>query len=216
LVYSVNGIAPVITANVKMSNGYIHIISGVLKPIDFSGYEWLKENEGYSILTKAMDTTRLSYGLELSRRYTILAEHDSIYNRYGINSVIDLIDVFATPDLKLRDYDNSFFQYVAFHVLEGSYFLSDLNWGSKYYPTFATRKVKIELGVNKIKINQEKDTIFMNISELGDTTARTYVGMFPNYSDVYTTTGAVHSLSELLYFYIPPTSSGFIWNKQVN
>lgn len=216
VVYSINGMAPVINASLKMTNGFVHVISGVLKPIDFSGYEWLKENEGFSILTQAIDTARLSYGLDLSRRYTILAEHDSIYSRYGINSLTDLIDVFATPDLKLRDRDNSFFQYVAFHVLAGSYYMSDLEWGSDYYPTFSSREVKIELGVNRIRINHEKDTIFMNISEQGDTTIIDYVGMFTNYSDNCTSKGAVHSLSELLYFYVPPTSSGFIWNKQAN
>ncbi len=203
MVTLVNDVAPVIEFNLKMENGYIHIISEVLQPVIISGFEWLEQNSEYSILAQSLEITGLKNKLGVNKKYTILAEHDSIYSRYGINSIDDLIDTFATPGLPYAEWDNSLYQFAAYHVLKGDYFLLDFEWGSKKYKTYADDRVQIDAGF-EFRINPGLDTFCLDISESGDTTVINYIRLFWEESNILTKTGPIHLISEVMYFYKPP------------
>ena len=140
-IYKVNNIAPVILPNLEMLNGYVHVISEVLEPVKFSGYDWLQNHDEYSILAGALDITGLGDTLGLFRRsenntlikneYTLLVEHDSIFARNEINSLDDLIARYNTPGTQYTDPDNGLYQFAAYHILQGSWFLADFG-ASRY------------------------------------------------------------------------------------
>ena len=213
-VYKVNNVAPVIQSNLEMVNGYIHVISEVLEPVNYSGVQWLIDNPNFSILSQALDITGLrdtlgvyrttSSGKLVKNRYTILAEHDSIYNRSGINSIDDLIDEYATPGLPYTDPENGLYQFAAYHVLEGENFLVDFDQ-TRNYNTYANAPVLMASGL-EVRINPGVDTFRLEISGSGDTTAITHIGLYYQESNILTKNGAIHFLDEIMEFYTPRLS----------
>lgn len=194
----VNNAAPVIKANIKLSNGYIHVVSGVLEQAKVLGYDWLQEQSSYSILANAVRLSGLRNRLWWNK-YTILAEHDSIYHRMGIRNVDDLIQRIATPGMPLTNTNNTFYLYTAYHFLGGDLYLNDFNWGNSNYATLAGKPLTVSVGVD-IKINPGVDTYGFKISESRDTTVIDYISPVWEYSNILTRTGPVHSISELLFY----------------
>ncbi len=195
---NLNNEVPVIQTNLKMTNGYIHVISGLLQKSEISGYNWLQQHDDYSILAKAMEISGIKKGLWWNK-YTILAENDSIYNRNGIYSVEDLISRIATPGISLTDKSNAFYRFVGYHIVGGEFFLNDLSWGNKKYTTLGSTQLTIDVGFN-IRINPGVDTYGIEISESGDTTVIDCISPVEENCNLITTTGPIHSISEVLYF----------------
>lgn len=121
----INNLAPIIKPNLEMTNGYIHVISEVLNPVDISGYDWLQQQNQYSILAQAMEISGIKKKLKWNK-YTLFAEPDSIYRRYGIKYVEDLINRIATPGIALTTKANAFYQFTSYHILDREYFMNDL------------------------------------------------------------------------------------------
>ncbi len=194
----VNHVAPIIKANLDMSNGYIHVISEVLQKPDVSGYEWLQKQNEYSILARAMELSGIKYRLWW-KKYTIFAEHDSVYNKIGINRIEDLINRVATPGLAYTNTANSFYKFTAYHLVGGEFFLNELKWGNNKYTTMASKYMIIDVG-HEIRINLGVDSFGVTISASGDTTLIDYVRPIWENSNIPTNTGPVHSISDIMSF----------------
>jgi len=194
----VNNSASIVKSNLKMTNGFIHVISGVLQKTEVSGYDWLQQQEGYSILAEAVRLSGIQSRLWWTK-YTILAEHDSIYRRYGIHNVEDLKARIATPGMSLSNRNNAFHLFAAYHFVGGEYYLNDFNWGNKKYTTLAGRSLAIDIGV-EIKINQGIDNYGYRVSNTGDSTLIDYISPVWENSNIMTTTGAIHSISDLMFY----------------
>jgi uncharacterized surface protein with fasciclin (FAS1) repeats len=85
----VNNSARIIISNQNMSNGFVHVLSGVLQKTEISGYDWLQQQDEYTILAEAVRLAGIRNRLWWSK-YTILAEPDSIYHRNGIRILMTL------------------------------------------------------------------------------------------------------------------------------
>ncbi len=194
----VNNSASIVKTNLKMTNGLIHVISGVLQKTEVSGYDWLQQQDDYSILAEAVRLSGIQSRLWWTK-YTILAEHDSIYRRNGIHNVEDLKARIATPGMSLSNRNNSFHQFTAYHFVGGEYYLNDFNWGNRKYTTLANVSLDIEVGV-EIKINQGIDTYGYKFSGTGDSTLIDYIRPVWENCNVMTRTGAIHSISDLLFY----------------
>ena len=195
-VIKVNNVAPIIKANLKMTNGYIHVISEVLQRVKISGYDWLQQQDDYSILAQAMEYCKIRYRL-LFDKYTIFAEYDSIYHRNGIMNIEDLINYVAPAGSSNSTKLNSIYQFTAYHILSGEYYLNDLYWGNKGYWTLNNKSVMINVG-EEIKINPGINTYGITISESGDTTIIDYIRPVWEGCNNVTKTGPVHSIADLL------------------
>ena len=209
-VYKVNNIAPVVLPNIELINGYIHIIDEVLEPIAYSSYDWLLENEDYSIISEAFTITGLvdtlgifstnQSGESLKNLYTILGEPDSIFQKKGINSIEDLIEVYNTPGREYHDIENDLYQFAAYHILEGSYFLDEFS-GVYNYNSYANSPVQISADF-EIRINPGVDTLDV-IIDGGDTTIINYVRVDMVESNILTKNGAIHVLKDVMEVHIP-------------
>lgn len=197
-IIKVNNSATIIKSNLKMTNGFIHVISGVLEQVKISGYDWLQQQDDYSILAEAVRLSGFRSRLWWDK-YTILAEHDSIYRRNGINSVEDLVSRIATPGMALTNRDNKFYLFAAYHFVGGEYYLNDFNWGNYNYATLASKPLTISVGVD-IKINPGIDTYGFKISDSGDANEIDYISPIWENSNILTRTGPIHSISELLFY----------------
>ncbi len=192
----VNNEASILKSNLNMTNGYINVISEVLQKSDISGYEWLQQHNDYSILANAMDLTGINKRLWWNK-YTILAEHDSVFHKKGIQTVDDLINRIATPGMPFTNTSNPFYQFAAYHILAGEYYLNDLRWGSNNYSTLGKSPLVINVGV-EIKINPGVETFGVKVSETGDTTLINYISPVWENCNIVTGTGPVHSITEIL------------------
>ncbi len=191
----INNSAPVIKSNIDLTNGYIHVISEVLQKVEISGYDWLQQHDEYTILAQAMEYCRIRQKMWMDK-YTILAEHDSIYSRNGILNLEDLLNRIA-PGASTSGKTNALFKFSAYHIMSGELYLNDLNWGSKGYWTMDNKPVTINVGLD-IKINPGVVNYGNEISESGDTIVIDYISPVWEDSNILTGTGPVHSISNLL------------------
>ncbi|HET6558907.1 MAG TPA: fasciclin domain-containing protein, partial [Prolixibacteraceae bacterium] len=208
--YKINNQAPVSKANIEVSNGYIHVIDVMLKPITLNSYNWLKMNSGYSILTAAIEATGLSQVLDVDMKsedqtlspFTMLVEPDSIYNKRNIHSFEDLASAISPGRTDYTNSSNPLKLFVQYHILTESEFLDDLQGKVTNYNTFADIPLTINgLGID-ILINKGKE-IFEPIIANGDTTIIDFVGIDYDASNVITQSGSIHFVNQVLKPQIP-------------
>lgn len=192
LIIKVNNVAPVVKSINNMTNGNVHVISKVLEPVNISGFDWLQQQDEYSILSKAVEYSGLRNYLRWDK-YTILAEHDSIYNKNGIYNIDDLIERIATPELLLTSRGNYFYQFTATHIVSSELYLNDFPLGRSRYNTMGREPVLIEVGHN-IRINNGEQTYGFTISE------SEFVDVILEGCNIMTGSGPIHSISKLLIF----------------
>lgn len=194
----VNNRAPIFKSNLKQTNGYVHVVSEVLQKAEIRGYDWLQQQDDYSILAQAMELSGIRAKLKWNK-YTLLAENDAVFSRNGIHRIEDLINRIATPGVPLSGSSNVFYLFTAYHILNGEYYLNDFSFGEKIYPTLANKFLTIYAG-QEIRLNTGVDIFGTSISAAGDTTVIDYLLPVWDFSNIYTQTGPVHSLSEVLFY----------------
>jgi uncharacterized surface protein with fasciclin (FAS1) repeats len=207
--YMINNQARVIKSNIEVSNGYIHHIQTVLKPIIFTTYQWLEESAGFSIFKSAVDLTGLQSVIDINMKeletpepVTLMVEHDSIYNKIGIKSVSDLIDVISPGNSNYTDESNPLYNFVGYHVLNGRYFIDNFFGVATNYTTFSETPLNINgLGLD-LEINKGKE-IFDTIVNQSDTTIINYIKFLYDESNVITQSGAIHFIDRMMKQHTP-------------
>ncbi len=132
----------IIDRDIRMANGYAHVIDQVIDPLSKDIYAVVSEDPSYKIFTEGLKLTGIKdtlqlisfpYGTKSARtRFTLLAVPDTVYQRMGINNINDLIKwTGANPD-SVNFINNPFYRYIEYHCLAGTYYLSNLN--TQLYP----------------------------------------------------------------------------------
>lgn len=188
-----NKYSKIIKRNIHTANGYIHVIDKVLDPVTKDIYSVISTDPSYKIFSEGLSLTGLKdtlqiisfpYGKRVARtRFTILAVPDTVYQRYGINNVGDLINwCGANPD-SLTFLNNPFYRYIEYHCLNGSYYTSDFNTG--IYSILSRD--------NNISVTIEDD-YKINL----DRTTKKYTGLIIPASNTPAKNGALHAINGLL------------------
>ena len=184
----------IIDRDIRTSNGYIHVIDKVMDPVTQDIYSIVSSDPSYTIFSEGLSLTGLKdtleiisfpYGSSLARtRFTVLAVADTIYQRYGIDTVEDLIEwTGANPD-SITYLNNPFYRYMEYHCLNGSYYLSDLNSG--IYPILSRdNNMSFTIDTEDYKINYDRTT-------------ETYTGFIIPASNTPAKNGAVHAINDIL------------------
>jgi uncharacterized surface protein with fasciclin (FAS1) repeats len=183
----------IINRDIRLANGYAHVIDKVLDIITKDVYTMLAENPSYKILTEGLKLTGLKdtlqlisfpYGKRTARtRFTILAVPDSVYNANNIFNVDDLIKwTGANPD-SLTYLENPFYRYIEYHCLDGTHYLSDLNTG--LYPILSHDNNVLMTIDNDYKINLHPKN-------------QSYTSFNIPASNVPAKNGAIHAINDLL------------------
>jgi uncharacterized surface protein with fasciclin (FAS1) repeats len=172
---SVNRQANVETSNIRLGNGYVHVIDNVLRQARLTVAEMLKANpDNYSIFTEALEATGLYDTLNIlpanntveNQKYlTLLAETNQTLIAEGISSIDDLKTRYDKTDVKdLQNPANGVHAYVAYHILYGSKYFADLA-SAQAQQTLAKPEILRTNFVNdQILINDE---VFNNVYEPG-------------------------------------------------
>ena len=209
--YKINNQAGIIKSNIEVSNGYVHILESALIPVTYTTFGWLEMNPGFSIFKSALEATGLKDTLNINlktdtRRLlpsTLLVEHDSIYKKRNIHTFQDLANLISPNNTNYRSKSNLLYNYVAYHILEGSIFLDGFEGVATNYNTYSDIPLNVNgLGID-IAINKGWEIFGRIINAKGDTTIIDYVGILYDASNVITQTGAIHFINQVMRQYPP-------------
>jgi len=203
--YKINNQAPVIRPDIELSNGIIHVISSTLIPITFTSYDWLEQNQEYSIFTDLIDLTGFKETIDINLKvetgdvqpFTLLVEPDSIYFAFDILTIDDLVAMISPNRTDYSSTANPLYNYAGYHILEGSRFLNDFEGKVTNYITYSEIPMKIHGTGLEIKINKGFE-IFDTIISQNDTTIIDFVGFYYDESNVITQSGAIHLINRQL------------------
>jgi hypothetical protein len=183
----------IIDQNVRLANGYAHVIEKVIDPVTKDIFTLIAEDPSYKIFTEGLKISGIKdtlqkisffYGDKVARtRFTVLAVPDSIYQKNGINNVDDLIKwTGANPD-SVTYLNNPFYRYIEYHCLAGTYYLSDLN--TTLYPILShDNNIAMTIDTD-YKINYAPKT-------------KKYTAFIIPASNTPAKNGALHAISDLL------------------
>ncbi len=203
--YVINNQAPVTESNIEVSNGFVHVLSKMLLPITYTTYEWLGSDPAFSIFFAAVEATGLEDAFSLiandslanSNAVTLLLEADSIFHKRGIYSFGDLADTISPGSNDYTDPQNPLHTFVAYHGIEGNYYLDDFEGKATNYSTFGDVPVNINGYGIDLAINKGK-TVYDTIVNQGDTAYVDYIGFYYDESNLLTRSGAIHFIDRVL------------------
>ncbi|MCK4919667.1 MAG: fasciclin domain-containing protein [Bacteroidales bacterium] len=198
----VNGEAYIIDPNIELINGYIHVIDKVLTPVNYSIYEWLLKQTEFSIFREALELTALSDTLMSDGRFTLLVEKNNEYYNDGINNIEDLKLRYSPGNSDYTSSTNDLYQYVAYHIVSGIYYLDDFEGKSSNYNTYASYPVRIDGNSLEIKINEGVE-VFDSIFSSEDTTYIEYIGINYESSNHQAENGSIHLINNLMELFLP-------------
>ena len=183
----------IIKRDIITANGYIHAIDRVMDPVTKDIFTVVSSDPSYKIFSEGLNLTGLKdtlgiiefpYGNKTARtRFTLLAVPDSVFNRYGIYNVDDLISWCGANRDSLTFINNPFYRYIEYHCLNGSYYLSDLNTG--LYPILSRDNNVFFTIDDDYKINLNNKT-------------KLYTGFVIPASNTPAKNGALHAINDIL------------------
>ncbi len=195
----------IIDRDLRLANGYAHVIDKVIEPVTKDIYTVVDENPSFKIFADGLEISGLKDTLQLiyfpfgdrtaRTRFTILAVPDSVYQRYGINSIDDLIKYTgANPD-SVTDLNNPFYRYMEYHCLKSTYYLNTFE--STLYPILSSD--------NNVSLNIDTD---YKINLFPKT--QKYTAFIVSESNVPAKNGSIHAINGLLPVIQPePTTIRF-------
>jgi uncharacterized surface protein with fasciclin (FAS1) repeats len=182
----------IIIRDVHLANGYAQIIDKVIDPVTKDCYTVIAEDPSCKIFAEGLEITGIkdtlqisfSYGKQkVSKRFTILAVPDSVYQRNGINTIDNLIKYTgANPD-SITYLNNQFYRYMEYHCLKNAY----------YFNTFKTNLYPVLSSDNNVSMTIDTDYKINLSLKTGK-----YTAFIVPASNVPAKNGVIHSINGLL------------------
>lgn len=183
----------IIRRNIRLANGYVHVIDRVIDPVTKDIYTKIADNPSFKIFADGLERSGIKdtlqqiyfpYGNRTARtRFTVLAVPDSIYQLNGINNVNDLIKwTGANPD-SVTYLNNQFYRYMEYHCLNGTHYLN----------TFETGLYPILSADNNVSLTIDSDYKINFV-----TTTKEYTSFNIVSSNIPAKNGAIHTINDLL------------------
>jgi hypothetical protein len=177
----------------------------MLVPITFTTYDWLSQNPGYSIFKAAIDATGLQGMFDINtkdevvkpRPFTLLIEHDSVFNQGGVQSLGDLESKISPDRTDYTDPANPLYNFILYHMITETHFLNDFVGVSTNYTTYSEIPLNINGAGIDILVNKGKQ-VFDTIINQGDTTYIDYIGVNYDFSNVLTQSGVIHFIDRIM------------------
>lgn len=195
---TVNKTSRIMSSNVKVGNGIIHIIDKVLRVADKTLAQTIEADQSLSLFTEALKATgwydKLNMPLTsttvegkttLSGHLTVLTETNEVFKAAGINSLADLKAKYSHLNDPLNPED-SLNLFVSYRVLPKLQYLADLAVSPSLETKAPLEVISVKLATGKILLNEET---FNGVLEKGIPVNR------PG-SDVTTSNGVVHTVEQ--------------------
>jgi uncharacterized surface protein with fasciclin (FAS1) repeats len=166
--FEVNRQALVIRSNIKVGNGYIHVINRVLEPAKQTIARQLEANPEFSMFVEAMKATGYfdllnTVETDSSKRWkTVLAETNQALADSGYTSFTKLVNRYPRPTA--TDTVDHLKLYVAYHIINGIQFLGDIITAPSYLTLQPQEVISTKLVNNEVVINED---VFNGVLEKG-------------------------------------------------
>lgn len=209
----INREAKIISRDIELNNGVLHVIDKTLTPITTSVIQQLELDTDYSIFVEAVKTTGFYSILndiydtvsqdEVQRKYfTVFAEPNSVFNEKGFTSYVDLETAYQNGVASHTNPADSLYRFVANHIIpEKALFTKD----------FETSNYQSYLGE---LINMEVDLEF-RINPLVTETQTTFITFIDKKTDFQAKNGVYHAVDSVLdIFYPEPVNVIWQFNDQ--
>jgi len=211
--YSMNNQAAIVQSDIELSNGYVHLLKEVLVPVSYTTYDWIGMDPQFSIFLEAINLTGLGALIDVNLKEddhllpsTLLIEPDSIFNLSKVYTLDDLVKRISPDQDNYTEVNNPLYNFMAYHVLQGSNYLNDFEGLVSNYNTNGDVPLRIDgLGLD-IKINKGKE-VYDTVVYEGDTIFVDYVGFQYDFSNVTTQSGAIHIIDRLMDIQTPSRSN---------
>lgn len=165
---TINDQANLVTGNIKVGNGIIHMIDHVLKPATLTVAQTLEANPKFSIFTQALKETGYYDRINIlpkqnpvtnESHMTVLAETDSVLAAAGFDTYAKLKARYSTTG-NPKDPADSLNLYVAYHLVPQAYYYADF-FNVTTISTLAVPGINTSLNnqntvvINELEINGE-------------------------------------------------------------
>lgn len=212
-----NKIAKVIDRDRVCTNGIIHTIDAVLLPPVETVYDKIKNDSRYSIFLDAI--TKCGYAEKLKTIrvattqkairvfYSPLVVPDSVFKAAGINDFNGLVSKYynsATQPADVTNSANGVNRFIAYHLLDGKYYFSDLADFSAYTEKskLATTLVYAEF----VTVQDMSGSLVLNNDILNKTSVKISTSKF----NIVAKNGVLHEINGLMPIFAPSPST-VIW-----
>ena len=166
--YSINRQSLVTQSNIRVGNGYIHVIDHVLEPAKETIARLLEANPDFSIFVDALKETGYytllnTVETDSSKRWkTVVAETNRALADSGITSFIKLKEKFGKTSP--TDTVDHLKLYVAYHIINGIQFLGDIINSPSHLTLQPQEVISTKLINNEVVINED---VFNGVLEKG-------------------------------------------------
>ena len=195
---TVNKTARIISSNVKVGNGVIHIIDKVLRVANKTLAKTIEENESFSLFTEALKATgwyeKLNQPLTattvdgkttLSGHLTVLTETNEVFKAAGINNLEELKAKYSHLHDPMNPED-SLNLFVSYRILPKLQYLADLAVSPSLETKAPLEVISVKLATGNILLNEET---FNGVLEEGVPVNRAA-------SDVTSSNGVLHTVDQ--------------------
>lgn len=157
--YTINRQASIIKTNVQVGNGIIHVIDHMLIPASKSLAQSIEDNPDYSIFVEALketgfyDTLNILTGDSITMWRTVIAESNQALSDSGFYSFAELKAKYSNTGNPKNPKD-SLNMYVAYHIINGLYYLGDIINYSTMLTLMPEEVISIKLSNQDIILNE--------------------------------------------------------------
>lgn len=203
----VNDVARIVSKDVEVTNGVIHVIDKVLDPVLRTLKDVVETEPSYSIFREALRLTGLDVVLDQiyvdgRKNYrTLLMVPDEVFaaDPAAITNIQGLIRELGAGTDGYTLKDNPLFKYVAYHLVVSNSAVSDL----AEFPENATSKNVVTMAEGELfNVSDIKGELFLNRDSEGKQIIRFRDGR----TDIQARNGFVHEVDQVMRVYSPEPS----------
>lgn len=202
----VNDYARIISKDVEVINGVIHVVDKVLDPVLRTVKDIVGAEPSYSIFSEALRLSGL--GAELERIYadgrkayhTLLVVSDETFAAAQIHDIAGLIRELGAGESGYTDSANPLYRYVAYHCVGGNYAVSDL---AEFPESTASKNITTMASGELFSISDVKGKLYLNKDKEDLQTAR----FCEERTDMQARNGFVHEVDRIMKVWSPEPST---------
>lgn len=201
----INDYARIISKDIEVTNGVLHIIDKVLDPILRTVRDIVADDKSYSVFYEALTLTGLDVPLVSIRGdgqksyYTVLVVSDETFAAAGIQDLQGLITKLGAGGEGYTQPGNALYRYVAYHLVKSNAAVSDL----ADLPDQAATKNVSTLAENELfSVSDIAGVVYLNKDNEDKYTTRFREG----FTDMQARNGFVHEVDRVMEVYSPAPS----------
>lgn len=156
--FVLNKESKIVMPNIRTGNGLVHGVDKVFTKVTNTVMEQIETDPNLSLFAEALRLTGLDALLNQKKEdeyFSVLAVSNSAFSKAGFNSIQDLVDKYNNTG-NPKDTEDSLYMHIAYHVLPGLKYVSDLAFSSSHTTEVPREVLLVKVDREKIILNEEE------------------------------------------------------------